>query len=104
MASGRRPVVWADSARAALDDVVTFISRDSHSAAAKVLVQALEAAESLQEHADRGRQVPELRQPDLRELFVFSYRLIYRVGQEEVRVVAFVHGARDFASWQREQS
>ena len=48
--------------------------------------------------------VPELNQPDLRELFVFDYRLLYRVRPEEVIVVAYVHGARDFATWREEES
>lgn len=38
----------------------------------------------------------------LRELFVYRYRLMYRVREDRVVVVAFLHGARDFAKWQRE--
>ena len=103
MAAGRRSVVWAESARAALDDVVTYIAQDSREAAVRVLVAALDAASSLDQHAERGRIVPELNQPDLRELFVFDYRLLYRVRSDEVVVVAYLHGARDLATWRREQ-
>jgi len=103
MAAGRRSVVWAESARAALDDVVTYIAQDSREAAVRVLVATLDAASSLDQHAERGRIVPELNQPDLRELFVFDYRLLYRVRSDEVVVVAYLHGARDFATWRREQ-
>jgi toxin ParE1/3/4 len=39
----------------------------------------------------------------IRELFVRRYRLIYRVKEGEVFVLAFIHGARDFASMRREQ-
>jgi hypothetical protein len=31
-------------------------------------------------------------------LFVDSYRLIYRIFEETVTIVAFVHGARDLAA------
>jgi len=34
---------------------------------------------------------------------VFDYRLLYRVRSDEVVVVAYLHGARDFATWRREQ-
>jgi hypothetical protein len=44
MAAGRRSVVWAESARAALDDVVTSIAQDSRETAVRVLVAALDAA------------------------------------------------------------
>ena len=104
MASRHRTVVWAESAQAALDEVVSYIAHDSRDQAIKVLIRALEAAASLETLADRGRLVPELREPDLREIFVFRYRLMYRVAAEQVRIVAFVHGARDFASWRRDEA
>ena len=34
---------------------------------------------------------------------MFDYRLLYRVRPEEVIVVAYVHGARDFATWREEE-
>ena len=58
MAPGRRSVTWTESARAALDDVVTSIAQDSGEAAVRVLVAALTAAGSLEQFADRGRIVP----------------------------------------------
>jgi toxin ParE1/3/4 len=103
MAAGRRAVIWSASARAALDDVVTYIAQDSREAALRVLVAALDTASSLDQFAERGRIVPELNQTDLRELFVFDYRFLYRVRPEEVIVVAYLHGARDFATWRQEQ-
>lgn len=43
--------------------------------------------------------------PDLRELIVDSYRVIYRLRSERVDVLAIVHGSRDLASglapWER---
>ncbi len=47
---------------------------------------------------ERGRVVPELNDPTIREVFVFKYRLLYEVGENRVTVVAFLHGARDFAT------
>jgi plasmid stabilization system protein ParE len=67
-----------------------------------VLEQALAAAESLATLSARGRIVPELGQSDTREIFVFRYRLVYEIEREAVRIVAFLHGARDFERWQRE--
>jgi plasmid stabilization system protein ParE len=103
MAPRVREVVWAESARDALDDVITYITQDSKQAAIHVLEAALEAASSLARLAERGRVVPELNDPVLREIFVFRYRLMYRVEPDRVVVVAFLHGARDFASWRRGQ-
>lgn len=64
-------------------------------AAERLLIQALEAASSLEIFSERGRIVPELTQPNVRQLLVQRYRLLYEVTPAEVQVLAFVHGARD---------
>lgn len=71
--------------------------------ALRVLEQALVAAESLATLSERGRVVPELLDPATREVFVFCSRLLYEVSASEVRIVAFLHGARDFERWRREE-
>ena len=99
MAPRRRRVVWAKSARQALDDAIGRIAGDSGDAARRVLSQALEAASTLTSFAERGRVVPELGDPAIRELFVYSYRLLYEIRNDTVAVIGFVHGARDFDDW-----
>ena len=56
MAAGRRSVIWAESARAALDDVVTYLAQDSHAAAVRVLVASLDTASSLYQFAEREQR------------------------------------------------
>jgi toxin ParE1/3/4 len=94
-----RKVIWAPRALALLEEAANHIEMDSPSAARRLIISALEAADSLAELSDRGRFVPELRDSTHRELLVGSYRLIYRVAAKHVAIVAFVHGARDFRSW-----
>jgi toxin ParE1/3/4 len=93
-----RRVVWAQSAQLALDEVIEYIATESRANALRVLERALEAAQSLAGLAERGRVVPESNDPAIREVFVFRYRLMYRVEPDRVVVTAFVHGARDFAA------
>jgi plasmid stabilization system protein ParE len=78
-----------------LDAAVAYISQDARAAAARLLVQALDSAASLDTLSERGRVVPELNHPAVRELLVQRYRLIYEVTPAEVQILAFVHGARD---------
>ncbi|MBI2150546.1 MAG: type II toxin-antitoxin system RelE/ParE family toxin [Acidobacteria bacterium] len=54
----------------------------------------LEAAASLAEFAERGQTVPEFADESIREFLVKPYRLIYKVTEEHVFIVAFIHGAR----------
>ena len=101
--AGRRAVTWSQSAQSALDEVITYINQGSPANARRVLTAALEAAASLETLAERGRVVPELADPQVRELLVFKYRLLYRVSDGDVTVVAFLRGVRDFATWRRDQ-
>jgi plasmid stabilization system protein ParE len=67
----------------------------------RVLQETLEAAPGLGEFSERGRVVPEFNDPTLREVFVYRYRLLYRVSADYVSIVTFLHGARDFSDWAR---
>ena len=47
--------------------------------------------------------VPELAQPDVRELLLGRYRLIYEVFPDRVAVVRLLHASRDFErAWRSE--
>jgi plasmid stabilization system protein ParE len=99
-----RRVVWGESAQSALDDALNDIAEDSLDGAIRVLTRALEVAESLSTLAERGRVVPEVGDSMVRELFVYDYRLLYRVREDRVVIRAFLHGARDLSKWRREQA
>jgi plasmid stabilization system protein ParE len=103
MAARVRSVVWAQSAYAALDEVVAYIAQDSPQAARQVLERVLNTAADLGTLSERGRIVPELDDRAIREVFIHRYRLLYRIKADRVVVVAFLHGARDFARWREDQ-
>jgi len=60
--------------------------------------EARDAARSLRQFARRGRVVWEENDPNIRELLVQSYRLIYRLKGNDVEIINFIHGARDLAA------
>lgn len=86
-----------------LDEAVAYVARDSRPAAERLLIDALEAASSLDTFGERGRVVPELNHSNVRELLVQRrYRLLYEVTPAEVQILAFLHGARDLTRWRPE--
>jgi plasmid stabilization system protein ParE len=99
-----RRVVWGESAQSALDEALNDIAEGSLDGAVRVLTRALEVADTLSTLAERGRVVPEVGESTLRELFVYEYRLLYRVREDRVVIQAFLHGARDFSKWRRDQA
>ena len=97
-----RTVRWSETATRDLEEAADFIARDSRYYAAALVRVARAAARSLRTLAERGRVVPEARSPNVREIPVKSYRLIYWVAPDRVTVLAFVYGTRDLpALWQR---
>jgi toxin ParE1/3/4 len=88
---------WTEPAWANLQSAAGYIEYDSPRYAAALIRDARDAARSLRRFANRGRVVPEIGDPTVRELFVFRqrYRMIYRMLEQEVQILAFIHGARD---------
>jgi plasmid stabilization system protein ParE len=97
-----RLIEWTE---VALDDVnvaASFIARDSPRFAAALVSAALSATEQVRLFPESGRIVPEVELADIREVVVQRYRLIYQVTSHSVRILAFIHGARNLESlWPR---
>jgi len=89
-----REIRWSPEALEDIDAIAEWVNRDSPIHAASLVERFITAAESLARNADRGRKVPELQDFSCRELFVQSYRLIYRVDKTVILVLAVVHGRR----------
>jgi plasmid stabilization system protein ParE len=53
-----------------------------------------ELGEVIAAHPAAGRIVPELGDEKVRERFLYSYRVIYEVQDEQVAVLAVLHGRR----------
>ena len=101
MATRRRQIVWTRRAREGLDDAIAYLAKDSPQNALEFLEQGLAVAESLDRFTERGRMVPELEDPTVRELFVSRYRLVYEVTESHAVILGFLHGAREFNRWWR---
>lgn len=97
-------VIWTQTAWNDLEAVADYIAKDSQHYAAAFVGEGRDAARSLAHLAARGRMVPEFHDPNIRELFVRDYRLVYQVTESAVYVIGFIHGARDlWALWEREK-
>ena len=91
-----RNVIWAYAAEEDLQAAASYIQRDSPVYAVSFVDRVLEAGRSLDEFAERGRMVPELSDNSIREIFVYSYRLVYRIEDDRISILALIHGRRDF--------
>lgn len=90
-----RAILWTRRARADLAAIRGFISGDSPHYADVTVRRIISATDRLSEFPESGRRVPEFKRPEIREVILRPYRIVYRiVGPEEVHILAVHHGSR----------
>ena len=89
-------VKWSGPARMDLKQIHDYIANDSRYYAKKVVQTIVDRTEELTVFPEIGRIVPEIDNPNIRELFVYSYRLIYEISSDGIEILAVIHGRRDF--------
>jgi plasmid stabilization system protein ParE len=87
-------VIWTNEALLDLDELTDYIARDSVHYAQSVAASILKTAKTIPEHPKIGRIVPEIERDDIRERFVYSYRLVYQVREDRIPLIAIIHGSR----------
>ena len=80
-------IAWSPEAVEDIEEIAAYIRKDSLLYASQVVEELIAASRRLTQFPLRGRNVPELKSSH-RECFVYSYRLIYRVDNENVLIVA----------------
>lgn len=69
-------VIWTLRARADLKAIHDYIAKDSRQNAKRVAHEIRRKADALSEPPRIGRKVPELNDPQLREILAYSWRII----------------------------
>ena len=89
-------IVWTLRSREDLRDIATFIASDNPPAALKLGGLIFARVDTLEKFPELGRVVPERNQPNIREIVVKNYRIVYRVHQKEkfLEILRVWHGAR----------
>ncbi len=85
---------WSERARVDLKAIHDRIRQNSPGNAEVVVREFLARAEQLPTLPRAGRVVPELSDPDIREVPVHGWRLIYQLRGEHVFVLALIHKRR----------
>jgi len=89
-----RRLIWLPSAANDLEQIVKYIRRDSKRYAASVARRIVTTAKQIPSFPRAGRVVPEWDVETIRERIVYSYRLIYRITDADVRILGIIHGNR----------
>lgn len=87
-------VDWSPEALEDIESIAEYISRDSEFYAKAVVTAIINLSRGINEFPFMGRVVPEIGDENIRELFIYSYRVIYRIEKERILIVAVIHGKR----------
>ena len=99
-----RKVAWTFEAVEDLKTIADYIAKDSAFYATAFVQEIRGASRTLKDFSERGRIVPELSNPNIRELIVKDYRLVYGIEETRVVILGLIHGRRDLKTlWEKEQ-
>lgn len=89
-------LLWTRRALADVHAIKQFIAKDSPHAAQLVTQRLVALADRLMLFPQSGRNVPEVADPQIREVVQGSYRIVYRLMDEQVHILTVHHAARLF--------
>ena len=87
-------VVWSSEAFGKLDEIERFIAQDNPERAFAFTELLLEKGDSIASFPEMGRVVPQLSRPDIREILVGNYRIVYRANPTQVVILTVFEGHR----------
>ena len=83
-----------DKAKSDLKGIIEYLSHDSPQYADYFYERIFESIDNLKSFPEMGRQVPELKDPNMRELILQNYRIVYHYDKVIVEIITIVHGKR----------
>jgi toxin ParE1/3/4 len=89
-------VKWTAPAKRDLRNIHEYIAEDSKYYAKQVTDDIIAKTEKLNDFPEMGRMVPELQEKNIREVIIYSYRLLYEIKPKKIEILAIIHCKRNF--------
>ena len=89
-------IIWSQPAREDLRSIHQHIAHDSKQYATRVVQDIMDKANVLLTVPRLGKTVPEIGEPDVREIAMYSWRIMYEIIGDTIYVHGVFHKRRDF--------
>jgi len=89
-------IIWTKSAVLNLESIKSYIAQDSQYYSVELTEKIFGAVEKLSGFPRLGREVPEIKKENIREIIYGNYRILYRIDTEVLYIIAIIHATRDF--------
>ncbi len=87
-------IEWSDRSVYDLEDIHSYIAKDSKNNAGKFIDTLVGATQILESSPHIGRKVPELDNENIRELIHQNYRIVYTCLPDRIVIVTVFEGHR----------
>jgi plasmid stabilization system protein ParE len=87
-------IKWSPRAASGFENICNYISRDSKYYASLFAKRINLIIKNIPLYPKSGRIVPEYNDENLREKIYENYRIVYRIKDEFIEIVAICHSAR----------
>lgn len=91
-------VIWTPRARSDLKAIHDYIAQDAPINARKVMRAIADKAASLTDQPQPGKMVREVNDPNLREVSVYSWRMVIHLRNQQIYIVTLIHKRRNVAA------
>ena len=85
-------VIWSKESLQQLIEIEKYISRDSPERAVQFINRLIDCAEKIKDYPYKGRVVPEFSLNEIREVFEKSYRIVYRISENQIEILTVFEG------------
>ena len=89
-------IIWSELALNDIRSIHDYIARDSVDRATLFIERLIAATDRLERFPASGRVMDEIGNEACREIIYGSYRIMFEIEEEIVRISAVVHSARDW--------
>ncbi|MBI4691426.1 MAG: type II toxin-antitoxin system RelE/ParE family toxin [Nitrospirae bacterium] len=97
-------IIWSNLAKEHLKDIDSYIAEGSPFYSIVFIDKMIASVEKVALFPLCGRVVPEFDREDIREIFFHKYRIVYQIKEENISILAIVHGAMDILKKQERES
>ncbi len=87
-------LIWSKEALERLSEIEEFIGRDNPERAETFVDYLISQGESILNNPLIGRILPEISNPDIREVIAKRYRIVYRITEGRIEILTVFEGHR----------
>ena len=87
-------IIWSKESLVKLIEIEEFIAEDNIENATRFTDLLISRSSLIEDNPEIGRVVPKFSDPDIRELIIKGYRLVYRIKDDRIDILTVFEGHR----------